>query len=267
LDYVNDVAESLIEKIKEKKEQIQEQARKAARERQEREEKEKGRQSHKGEETQFKRSSENDNGQPTGAYQENSPATSSPQVESKLTEEELDNFFEKAKTGTLEEKFSALEEIEKNQGEENLEKRKDKEREIRESLIREDFERYKQRAIDRVEKEKKKWNISKDDIKDIKDILKTEEETVDRIYQKGNSKKLEEIIKSSEQILKISRSGRDEMERKKMQLLEFKNSSNIYKKGAYEENRKKVDEVLKNLSLKLEDYSVQVGSVPSESIP
>jgi len=97
--------------------------------------------------------------------------------------------------------------------------------------------------------------------------LETEEKTVDRIHQKGNNKELEEIIKSSEQILILKSNDRDEMERKKKQLLEFKNSSNIYKKGAYEENRKKVDEVLKNLSLKLEDYSVQVGSVPSESIP
>ena len=150
------MVESLIEKIKEKKEQIQEQTRKAARERQKREEKEKRRQSHKGEETRSKRSNENDNDQPTGVYQGNFPATSSSQPENKLTDEELDNLFKKAKTGTTAEKFSALEEIEKSQGEENLEKRKDEEREIRESLARKDLEKYKQRAINRVEKEKKK---------------------------------------------------------------------------------------------------------------
>ena len=48
------------------------------------------------------------------------------------------------------------EEIEKNQGEENLEKRKDEEQEIRENLVREDFEKYKKRAVERVEKEKKR---------------------------------------------------------------------------------------------------------------
>jgi hypothetical protein len=96
-------------------------------------------------------------------------------------------------------------------------------------------------------------------------MLETEGETVDRIYQKGNNKKLEEIIKSSEQILKGG--SRDEMEGRKGQLLEFKNSTNIYKRGAYEENRKRVNEMLNKLSLKLEGYSNQVGSVPSESIP
>src|SRR5207244_5010955 len=117
MESIRDVVKSLTEKNKEEKERInQEQAQKAAREQKEREEKENEQQSYKGEETQSKRSNENDNGQPTGVYQEASPATFSSQIESKLTDEELENLFKKAKTGTTAEKFSALEEIEKNQG-------------------------------------------------------------------------------------------------------------------------------------------------------
>ncbi|KLL02041.1 MAG: hypothetical protein MRERC_5c067 [Mycoplasmataceae bacterium RC_NB112A] len=187
----------------------------------------------------------------------------------KINDEELSAYFEEVKNGTIDEKFSALSKIEENFGEEILENKKSEERKIRISLATDRPKEYKENVVKRIEKtirewkisEDREWKISEDDIKDIKleEVVEIEENFIERIWRKGSEKEMEKIIEENKY-------SEEELEKK---TLEFKNSTNIYKKAAYEKNKTKIEQLLrelKNSSVQTNDYQKRNSSFRKEVI-
>lgn len=90
-------------------------------------------------------------------------------------------------------------------------------------------------------------------------IVEIEEKIVEGIHQKGNEKKIEKIMKEME--TKTSDSEKVEAEKLRKRLLEFKNSTNIYQKAAYQKNKERIEQLLKRVR------SVQVQNKKNNNFP
>lgn len=94
------------------------------------------------------------------------------------------------------------------------------------------------------------------DIKEPEEVVEIEKKFITFIYQKGNDKVVERQIDALE-------NGSDnERKEAKKKLLEFKDSTNIYQKVAYEKQKTKIEKLLKGLS-----HSVPKNPNASQSIP
>ena len=94
-------------------------------------------------------------------------------------------------------------------------------------------------------------------------MLEVEERNINKIYQKGNDKIVEEKINELEKIKENKIDNQEEkIEKIKKELLELENSTNVYKIISYQKYKSKIEKLLKNL----ETHSTQIDNSQKPSL-
>ncbi|CAG8541934.1 314_t:CDS:2 [Cetraspora pellucida] len=195
----------------------------------------------------------------------------------KQTSQKVDDDLKKARDpkATTQDKKDALDELDKNEGEQSYEDKKEQIKEAKKEVAKDNPNEYRNKVISNLDKKLAENGLSESDldeqtrqeIKDLKNggnlepdkLVELEMKLTEKIGQAGAKKKVDNLAGEVEKVLKNKEKA--QVEKLKKELLEILNSSNVY----YFPHKSQVEKLLKQLESVI--ISDKNSLQPANSLP